>query len=524
MSTHHGSRRVSRRRFLGAGLATGAFLAGWPPREGTLAATLPGGAPTRGGTLLGAQEVDPISLDPHTNSNLSALQGYEHAYEGLTSYDEKMNVVPALATRWEISPDGMTYTFHLREGVRFHNGQAMTADDVQYSINRVLDPKTASPFQNVFAVIKDVRVIDPLTVQLTLTEPYYGLLSEFASLRASGVVPRGIAERENLKVQAVGTGPFKLVEYVPQDHLTYARFDQYWDRPLPYLDGLQFKVLTEEAARLSGLRSGQLQYAVLSPEGVRQVGRTGAVVVLQSPFAWAAAHRINVSKKPLDDARVRRALRMAVDTRDVIRKSVFGAGIPTGPLPTGFDGWALAPETLPYQKPDLDAARRLLAEAGHPGGGFTVTINCSPQYPEFVASSLVLQDAVRAIGVTVNVQQMEWGAFLKVGLDFDLAATAWTFRADPDGYLYPFFHSTGVLNAGPYRNPHLDAVLDQARTTAHHAERIELYDQAQRTLLADAVTYWYYTKFNIEALSARVHGYTQSFSGRRMFLKQSWLA
>jgi len=195
MSTHHGSRRVSRRRFLGAGIATGAFLAGWPPRERTLAATLPGGAPTRGGTLLGAQEVDPISLDPHTNSNLSALQGYEHAYEGLTSYDEKMNVVPALATRWEISPDGMTYTFHLREGVRFHNGQAMTADDVQYSINRVLDPKTASPFQNVFAVIKDVRVIDPLTVQLTLTEPYYGLLSEFASLRASGVVPRGIAER-----------------------------------------------------------------------------------------------------------------------------------------------------------------------------------------------------------------------------------------------------------------------------------------------------------------------------------------
>ncbi len=119
-------------------------------------------------------------------------------------------------------------------------------------------------------------------------------------------------------------------------------------------------------------------------------------------------------------------------------------------------------------------------------------LNCSPQYPEFVASSLVLQDAARAIGVTVNVQQMEWGAFLKVGLNFDLAATAWTFRADPDGYLYPFFHSTGVLNAGPYRNPHLDALLDQARTTANHAERIDLYDQAQRTLLADAVTYWYY--------------------------------
>ena len=145
MTAQDGPRRVSRRRFLGAGLATGAVVAGWPPRAGALAAVLPVGTPKRGGTLLGAQEVDPISLDPHTNSNLSALQGYEHAYEGLTTYDERMNVVPALATRWEISGDGMTYTFHLREGVRFHNGQTMTADDVQYSINRVLTPKHGLP-------------------------------------------------------------------------------------------------------------------------------------------------------------------------------------------------------------------------------------------------------------------------------------------------------------------------------------------------------------------------------------------
>ena len=170
----------------------------------------------------------------------------------------------------------------------------------------------------------------------------------------------------------------------------------------------------------------------------------------------------------------------------------LGPGFPPARcLPTGFDGRALAPETSPYQKPDLATARRLLAEAGHPWW-----LSPPPIRP-LAAVSRVCRFLPRPAGRRARdrrhgerAAETEPGAFLKVGLNFDLAATAWTFRADPDGYLYPFFHSTGVLNAGPYRNPHLDALLDQARTTANHAERIDLYDQAQRTLLADAVTYW----------------------------------
>ncbi len=447
-------------------------------------------------------------------------------YESLTGYDEKMNIVPALATRWEIGADGKAYTFHLRPGVKFHNGQTMIADDVKYSIERVLDPKTASPFRNIFAVIKEARVLDPLTVQVTLNEPYPGLLSEFAGLRSSGIIPNGTAERENLKLKAVGTGPFKLAEYMPQDHLTYVRHSEYWDKPLPHLNGMTFKILTEENTRLVALRAGQVQYAGLSPQGATQLGNASDITVIRGPFAWAAAHRLNVAKKPLNDSRVRRALRMAVDTNEVIQKAVFGAGSPTGPLPTGYNGWYLDPHKLPYLRSDIEGARKLLAEAGYPSGGFTLTVKCSPQYPEFVASSVVFQDAVKKLGVTVNVEQLEWGTFLKAtgSFDFELAATAWTFRPDPDGYLYPFFHSTGVFNAGPYKNPRLDRLMEEARTSPSYADRVKLYQEIQRILLDDVAAFWYYTRFNIEALSSKVQGYTQSFSGRRVFLKRAWLA
>jgi peptide/nickel transport system substrate-binding protein len=532
MSQSHAGRRTrfSRRTLVNIGLGAGAagaldLLAQHRAPRAALGASPAVGAPRRGGTLLAAQEVDPISLDPHTNANISALQGYEHMYESLTGYDEKMNVVPTLATRWETSGDGKVYTFHLRPGVKFHNGQTMIADDVKYSIERVLDPKTASPFRNIFAVIKEVAVLDPLTVRVALNEPYPGLLSEFAGLRSSGIIPNGSAERENLKLKAIGTGPFKLADYVPQDHLTYLRHSDYWDRPLPYLDGMTFKILTEENTRVLALRAGQIHYAGLSPQGAKQLGNRPDVTVLQGPFAWAAAHRLNVGKKPLTDARVRRALRMAVDTREVIQKAVFGAGVPTGPLPTGYNGWYLDPQRLPYLRPDLDGARKLLAEAGYPNG-FTLTVKCSPQYPEFVASSVVLQEAVRKLGVTVNVEQLEWGTFLKAtgSFDFELAATAWTFRPDPDGYLYPFFHSSGVFNAGPYKNARVDRLMEEARTTPAYAERAKLYQEIQRMLLDDVAAFWYYTRFNIEALSSKVQGYAQSFSGRRVFLKNAWLS
>ncbi|HLN14704.1 MAG TPA: ABC transporter substrate-binding protein [bacterium] len=527
---------LSRRAFLVGGAAAAGGLAGlglgapWTP-DAVRAASA--GTPKRGGTLIAAQEVDPVSLDPHTDANFSALQGFEHIYDSLTGYDEKTNVVPALAVKWDITNGSKTYTFHLRPNVKFHNGQPLTADDVKYSIDRVLDPKTGSGWRSWLDAVQETKVVDPLTFQLNLNAPFPDLLGVFASLRASGIMPKGYAERENVKIKAIGTGPFKLVEYVPQDHITYARNADYWDQPLPYLDGMTFKILTEETTRVAALRSGQIQYAALSAQSIAGLQATPGIVVLKAPNAWVALHYLNVSRKPLDDARVRRALRMAVDTNEVIQKAVYGAGVPSGPVPTGYGDWPVDPKTLPYLKPDLDGAKKLLAEAGYPNGGFTIQMLCSPQYPEFVASTLVVQDTLNKLNVTTQVQQMEWGAYGQVhNLEIrtggkeggEIFASANTFRPGPDGYVYPYFAAHGTANDGGYNNPTLEALMNQARSISNHDERRSLYIEIQRMLLDDSPNWWWYTKFSIEAMSSKLQGYAQSFTGRRIFLKTTWIS
>jgi peptide/nickel transport system substrate-binding protein len=374
--SNHQSGGLSRRQLLAGGLMLGGSLAGLRVL-GAGGLSVPASAataaqPKRGGTLVAAQEVDPVSLDPHTNSNFSALQGYEHIYESLTGYDEKTKIVPALAEKWELSNGGKTYVFHLRANVKFHNGQTMTAEDVKYSIDRIVDPKTASPWRSWFDSIQEVKIVDPLTIQINLKDPYPGLLGSFAGMRASGIMPKGLAERENLKIKAIGTGPFKLVEFVPQDHITYARHVDYWDKPLPYLDGMVFKVLTEDNARVAALRAGQIQYAYLLAQGYEQLKNAPGMTVMKSPYAWVVLHYINVSKKPLNDWRVRKAMRMAVDTNEVIQKAVLGLGVPSGPVPTGYGDWYLDPKTLPYLKPDIERSKKVLAEAGYQNGGFKI--------------------------------------------------------------------------------------------------------------------------------------------------------
>lgn len=526
--------QFGRRSLLAAGLALGgaAALDLGLSRHDRSARAASAETPKRGGTLTGAQEVDPITLDPHTNANFSALQGYEHVYESLTAYDEKTNIIPALAQKWEIAEGGKTYVFHLRPNVKFHNGQAMTAEDVKYSMDRVLDPKTGAPFRSWFDSIKEIRIIDPLTVQMNLDAPYPDLLSAFAALRASAILPKGLAERENLKVKAVGTGPFRLVEYVPQDRIAYTRHPDYWDKPFPYLDGMTFKVLPEENARLAALRAGQVDYALLSAQGAAQAG--GAKIrIMKAPYGWVAVHEINVSKKPLDDARVRRAMRMVVNTDEVIQKAVYGGGVPSGPITTGFGNWFLDPRTLPYLKPDVEGAKKLLAEAGYPNGGFTIEIKCSPQYPEFVASTLVVQQALRQLNIEVNVVQNEWGAFTQALTQVvrsggkeggEIFATANTFRPGPDGYIYPFFHPKGSFNIGGYDNARLDPLMVQARSISNGDARRSLYIEIQRALLTDSPNWWWYAKLNIEALSSKFRGYSQSFTGRRFLLKRAWIA
>jgi peptide/nickel transport system substrate-binding protein len=486
----------------------------------------PAGNVKKGGTLTIAQELDPVTLDPHKSSNFSAVQAFEHVYESLTQYDDKLNVQPALAEKWEVSPDGKTYTFSLRKGVKWHDGTDFVAEDLKYWHERMMAAETVAPYKNWFDTIEKIEVVDNNTAKAILNKPYPPLLATFAALRGGAITKAGAAEKSNLATTAVGTGPFKLAEYVPQSHLRYVKNPDYWNKDLPYVDEMVMKIVTEEDARVAAVRAGQVDYAFLSQEGADRVKADQNVTVIDSPKAWLTVAQINTSRKPFDDLRVRQALRMALDPKEIIQKAVSGAATPSGPVPTGHTDWFIKEGELKYQKPDLEKAKALLAEAGATNLKFTIL--CSPQYPEFVSTALVMQDSFKKLGLDPQVQQLEWGTFVKQvnapAFDYDVQITARTFYPDPDHYLFPYFHSSAVNNPNKsYKNPKVDELLDKGRTVADSAERHKLYFEVQKLLEDELPHFWFYSGVNIEALRKQVQGYVPSFTGRRIALKQTWL-
>lgn len=524
---------VSRRHFLrNSSLVVGGLVAA---STGTRAAAQPAWsaltasgalqmAPTPGGTTVWAQELDPVSLDPHTTSNFSTVQAIEHVYQSLTMYDENLNVVPSLAESWE-TPNETTYIMHLRQGVKWHDDSDFTADDVKYSLERLLAPETAAPYATWFNTIQTIDVIDPHTVQLNLSVPFAPLLANFAAMRGSSIIKNGAAESGDLQLQAIGTGPFKMVDYVPESHFTLQKNENYWEEGLPYLDEVTFKILVEEDARVAALRSDQIQYAYLTVEGAERLAGEESLSVMRSPKAWLVAHFMNTFREPFTDVRVRQAVSLAVNRQEVIDKAVGGAGVLSGPMPTGHQDWFIPVESLPYQ-PDLERAKALLAEAGF-ADGFQTTITCSPQYPEFVAASVVLQQQLAQIGIEAEVVQLEWGQFVSdtsraKGWNYDIKITAFTFYPDPDGYLYNSWHTDSSSNY-TYSNPDYDGIVTTARSEPDVAKRHELYNQAQQILLDESPAIFWYVGDNIESVANSVKGYTQSYTGRRIFLKKSWL-
>jgi peptide/nickel transport system substrate-binding protein len=528
-------RAINRRNFLyGSGLAVGGALVGTSGAsanvgtaasgKAALSGLRQGDAPTPGGSMIWAQELDPVSLDPHTTSNFSAVQGIEHTYQSLTMYDEELNVIPCLAESWE-TPDDTTYVMKLRQGVLWHDGSEFTADDVKYSLERLLDPETAGPYATWFNAIETIDVIDPHTVQFNLSAPYGPLLANFAAMRGSAIIKNNAATDMNLQIQAVGTGPYIMKDYVPESHFTLEKNPNYWEEGLPYVDEVTFKILVEEDARVAALRSGQIGYAYLTVEGAERLAEEPSVTVMRSPKAWLVAHFMNTFREPYTDVRVRQAISMAVDRQEVIDKAVGGAGVLSGPMPTGHGDWFIPVDALPYNQ-DLEGARALLAEAGFPDG-FKTTITSSPQYPEFVAASVVLQQQLAQIGIEAEVIQLEWGQFVSdtsraEGWNYDMKITAFTFYPDPDGYFYNPWHTDSPSNY-TYSNPDYDAIVEEARATLDPATRHGLYDQAAQILLEENPAIFWYVGENIEAVTADVQNYTQSYTGRRIFLKKTWL-
>jgi len=330
-------------------------------------------------------EGDANNLDPQQYQTLAELQILGSVFEGLVAYDQKtLQPVPSLAEKWDVSADGLKYTFHLRQGVKFHNGRVMTADDVKYSFDRLSDPKVATTYATSLILgsvagyadasagkaqgVSGVKVVDPQTVEINLTAPNSALLPALTLIPAS-VIPKEAVEDTSKKFteNPVGTGPFKVTEWKRQEQVTLAANPDYWGGK-PKIDKVIQRVITEKSSQMVEFAAGNLDFVIVPPSDVARIKGDASLkdrVQDQSILSifWLP---INLNQPPLDNVKVRQALNYAVDREALVKSVLQGqAVVANGPIPPGLS--AYDPNYKPYTY-DIDKAKQLLTEAGFPNG------------------------------------------------------------------------------------------------------------------------------------------------------------
>ncbi len=475
------------------------------------------------GTLVVGLVAEPVNLDPAQVTDLNSNRVGRRIAETLVTFpEESTRIVPGLAESWVVSKDGRRYTFKLRKGVSFHDGTPLDAEAVKFSIDRQINPEHPFnklgkyPFANFFfGNIKAVEVVDPLTVEFVLKEPRASFLAVLTAGAASIVSPTAVRKYgQDYALTPVGTGPFKYVSWERGQRVVLERNPSYWRFPLK-LDRVIYRPIVEDQARLTELLTGALDLIVgTPPDYVGQLEANPKVTLLKQVGAHVWYLGINNQRKPFDDKRVRQALNYAVNKDAIVRDVLKGTGSlsvgPVLPKTWGADG-GLKP--YPY---DPERARKLLTEAGYPGG-FTTTLwvpesGSGMQSP--VAMSTVIQSNLKAVGVNVSLQTMEWGAYLAKlrSKDQELFALSWMAgNEDPDMVMYPLLHSSQWTPNGPnralYKNEKFDEILHQARLTTDEKKRADLYRQAQRILVDDPP--WIFIDHEIQtaAHAKRVQGF-----------------
>jgi peptide/nickel transport system substrate-binding protein len=474
----------------------------------------------RGGVLVIAINRELTAMDPHKSSESAIRMITQQIFDTLVRYDgEDMNIVPLLAESWE-QPNDTTYIFHLREGVKFHDGSEMTADDVKFSLDRVRDEETASPWQGLLASIDEVVVDDARTVTVKLSYPNAPLLGYLAHF-GTAIVPKAYVESGgNLELNPVGTGPFKLESFSALEAVL-VRNDDFWIEGLPYLDGMRIIVNADENARAAALRSGTADFLQRAPQPFLGIFAKEGFKVVSDSVGNFRYITFNTEREPLDDWRVRQAIAWALDRDEIQYASVEGLGVPLdgGPIPPGH--WAALPE--PCFTQDYDKARQLLEEAGYPEG-FTLPFMIGP-WQEYQRAIEVISEQLAPLGIQVEINLVETAVFLenRSSGNFTAYILGFSGQVDPDQFM-DRFRSNGKDNYTNWGNEDFDALADAGVATIDREERKEIYWEAQRLLCEQSPMVFLHVPPFFDVMKQDVMGYDHMmFSEDYHGLRNIWL-
>ena len=450
-------------------------------------------------TLVFGRNKDAITLDPAVSSDGISLTTTYVIYEGLTRYKPgSFEVEPSLATSWSVRDSGRVWLFHLRHNVAFQDGTRLDASAVKFNFDRWRDPRNpfhawgyftyyGSQFGGFPGQITDVKTPAPDVVEIDLRAPVAPMLANLAMPAFAIASPAALQrEREHYAQRPVGTGPYELVEWVKDDHITLRRFDGYWGRK-PRIRTIILRDIPDAATTLLLLGRGELDgWEYPTPGAVTQVARDPAVRVAHEPPNAVAFVALNNLHHPFDDVRVRRAINLAIDREAIVRHFYD----PTAQVAREFLPAAVWPHGVVVATPfDPAAARKLLAQAGFPHG-FTTTLWYTtaprPYLPEPERVAEAIQANLRSVGIDARLQGFEWGVFLQrvENAEHDMCLSGWTGdNGDPDNFLYVPLdkdnaHPPGAYNLAFWRNDEFHALVTQAQRELDPARRAQLYTRA----------------------------------------------
>ena len=468
------------------------------------------------GNLIAAIAGEPDQLDPHKTTAYFSFEVLENVFDTLVAPDANLEMRPALAESWQVSPDQLTWTFHLRHGVTFHDGSPFTADDVVYSYRRIIDEQLANVDK--FSAVTDVTATDPTTVRITVKQPTPNLLTNLGGFKGMAIVQRRNVESGQIATHPIGTGPFAFTGQKSGDSITMTANPNYWGGA-PAVSGVTFRFISEPSTALSALQAGEIDWTdSIPPQRVAQLKDDDSLTLAVTPSNdyWYLA--LNEAREPWSDPRVRQAIAYGIDRDAIVQATSYGTAQANQlAIPQG-NPWYTSFGTYSY---DLDKARELLKDAGASPQNLDMLV--TSEYPETVTAAQIIADNLAPLGITVNIRTVDFATWLdeQNNGNFDMLMMGWLGNIDPDDFYYAQHHTDGTSNAQKFSNPEVDRLLDAGRVQTDRDTRKADYAKAAN-IIADQVSYIYlYNPSVIQAWTTNLSGYEARRDGAIRFQSAS---
>ncbi|MGM0640999.1 MAG: ABC transporter substrate-binding protein [Thermotogota bacterium] len=455
-----------------------------------------------GGEVVVAIPQDPDYLDPHRAAASGTYEMMFNIFEGLLKPNSNGGARPAVAKNYDVSEDGLTYTFELRDNVYFHNGEKVTPEDVKYSYERLMGVNgeaLSTDFEN---NVEYVKIKENNNIEIKIKQIDTSFLYNFTE----SILPK--SNDGNHNKNPIGTGPFKFVEYLPGQRVVMEKFEQYWEEKLPYLDKVEFRIITDPQATLIAFQAGEIDMVPrLGTQYIDLIGKNGYIISGEQNLVQLIA--LNMNRKPFDDIRVRKAINYSIDKDLLIDAVANGYGTKLGSNMSPVMGKYFKEGLEDKYSNNTKKAKELLSQAGFPNG-FETTITVPSNYKFHVDTAQVIVEMLKQSGIRAQIEQVEWGVWLDrvyAGRDYDSTIIGFTGKLSSYDILkrYLSYYSRNFFN---YNNPEYDKVIEKATKETDLDKRIEYYKKAQVILSEDLPAIYLMDPNFIVALQNNLAGYT----------------